>query len=235
MVYYFHGINGDEREWERNSSKTMLARWSETQMAPPIVVSISFGKSWFLAEKNSSKWSGLYETVSLKVLPHIQNQLLGIVPQEHILFGLSMGGLNGSQLYFKLPFLFSRAALICPAMATVSPHAPKSEVDDYIQRTGADRWYVLLALALSRSHFPTEADWQKHSPVKLAHTFLTPLSPPIYMSNGLNDEFGFHEGNLAFVDIAQKNGAAITSKFQNGGHCHVDLKPIADFLVGYAQ
>jgi pimeloyl-ACP methyl ester carboxylesterase len=232
VVYYFHGLLGDERDWERRSEKEMLAYWKSTGQQSPIIVSISFGKSWFLAEKNSSSKSGLYEIFSQKILPQIQNQFLAIIPEQNILLGFSMGGFNASQLYFKMPHVFSRAALICGAMATVSPHASRKEVEQYIQRTNAQSWRVLVALGLSRTYFPTENDWQKHSPVALAQQYLGPRSSPLYVSNGLEDEFGFHEGNLAFVDLAAKNGADVLSDFYpQGGHCDVDQTPIAEFLV----
>jgi len=145
--------------------------------------------------------------------------------------GESMGGFNASQLYFRNQSMFTKAALICGAMATVSPHASDAEVDAYIERTGASPLQVFIALSLARSYFPTEADWQKHSPVNLASQFLTPDSIPIYMSNGLKDKFGFHEGNLAFVQIALNLGSNISYDFApNAGHCGADTTPIADFF-----
>lgn len=232
VVYYFHGLLGDERDWERNSEKKMLTQWKKTGQQPPIVVSMSFGRSWLLAEKNSSSKSGLYEILVQKILPQIQGQFLAIIPEQNILLGFSMGGFNAIQLYFKQPQFFSQAAIICGAMSIVSPHAEQDEIDAYIQRTNAQRWLVLLAMNLSRYYFPSEADWSKHSPVSLAQNDLGPDSPPLYFANGLADEFGFHEGNLAFVEIATQKYARIKSHFyQNGGHCDVDQEPIADFLV----
>lgn len=229
VAYFFHGLMADEREWQ-NYEKVVLKRWNDTQKRPPTVVSVSFGSAWFLAEKNASSNSGLFEYFTETALPYLQRQL-GFTSEENILFGLSMGGFNAAQLYFKLPGFFSRAALICPAMATVSPHASSAEVKEYIRRTGAQSWRVHIALNLAKSYFPTETDWQRHSPIKMAEV-LSPLSPPIYMSNGLKDEYGFHEGNLAFLQIAQDLGAPIESTFRpQGGHCHVDSLPIADFLV----
>lgn len=232
VVYYFHGLTGSERDWEKYTEKDMLQQWERTGQPPPIVVSVSFGKVWFLAEQNSSLSSGLFEVYRDEVWPFLQARLNSQFPQEHILLGYSMGGLNASQLYFKMPQRFSRAALICGAMATVSPHADEADVTDYIKRTGAKRIHVLAALQISRHYFPTEVDWQKHSPLNLMVNGLTPLSPPIYMSNGLADEFGFHEGNQVFVGNAKSLQAPISSDFfPGGGHCHVDQRVIADFLV----
>lgn len=233
VLYYFHGILGSEFSWEtEGSEKTIIEHLRKNGKRPPTVVSISFGNEWFLAEQNSSDDSGLFEITTTHVLPRIENSLLGFKSRENLLFGLSMGGLNGAQLYFKKPGFFSRAALICGAMATVSPHGSDEEIDNYINRTGASRWRVQLMLSLARRYFPTEADWQKHSPLALAEQFLNPLSVPIYMSNGLSDPYGFHEGNLNFVEIAKNKGAPLISEFFPGtGHCKVDRTAIADFLI----
>lgn len=232
VVYYFHGLTGNERDWEKYTEKDMLQRWTQTHQAPPIVVSVSFGKVWFLAEQNSSTSSGLFEVFRDHSWPLLQNKLAPLNPHEHILLGYSMGGLNASQLYFKIPHVFSRAAIICGAMATVSPHASDEAVTEYILRTGAKRMHVVAALQISKHYFPTEDDWQKHSPLSLAQASLRPESAPIYVSNGLADEFGFHEGNKVFVDLAVTKNTPISADFfPGGGHCHVNQSLIADFLV----
>ena len=66
VLIYFHGLGADETDWSNGDlTQKMLATWREKNIPIPLVISISFGPTWFLAEKNSSTYSGLYETFLL--------------------------------------------------------------------------------------------------------------------------------------------------------------------------
>jgi pimeloyl-ACP methyl ester carboxylesterase len=233
VLYYLHGILGSERNWKDNDLENgIVKRWIDAGEQPPVVVSISFGPIWLLAEKNSSWHSGLYEIFKNQVLPTIENRLLAFKSEENWLMGVSMGGLNASQLYFRNDNFFTRAAIICGAMASVSPYATNEEVHAYIKRTNAYPILVWLAKMVTKTYFPTEMDWQLHSPLTLAANYFSPLSLPLYVSDGLKDEFGFQEGNLQFAELAKLQGVDVQSDFYGGNsHCYVDPNPIADFLV----
>lgn len=233
VMFYFHGINGNERSWENGPlEQKVLAHWRQMRVAPPVIVSVSFGPTWFLAEKNKSPQSGLYNYFFSNVLPNLQEKLKGLNTQKVYLMGLSMGGFNAAQLYLKEPQLFDRVSLICPAMAQVSPHASVNDLQNYINTTGADPQLVHQMIGLARMFFPTEDDWKKHSPNLLAISHGKANLPPAHVSNGTADAWGFYHGNLAFVSSLKQKGARVTNQYTlNGGHCDADASYIANNLI----
>jgi len=235
VLFYFHGLGGSEKSWESGSTeKQMLQYWRNRGIKPPLVISISFGQAWFLAEKNNSPASGLYNVFVNGVLPFFQQKLSPIAVSGTYLMGVSMGGFNAAQLYLKNSNLFTRVALICPAMSMVSPHASDQEIQNYIASTGADPELVVKSLYLAKQFFPTEADWQKHSPNILAPLKGGPSLPPVYVSNGMADLYGFYQGNSDFVNKLKAKGTPVASNFYVGaGHCSINPIAAADALMPF--
>src|SRR5690348_12112924 len=66
-LYYFHGMTGSEQSWSTPASfgEEVRKAWGRMGFQPPTIISISFGPTWFLVEKNSSPYSGLFEAVTL--------------------------------------------------------------------------------------------------------------------------------------------------------------------------
>lgn len=228
VLYYFHGIGGSEYEWQNFPfyDKT-YSLWGNSA---PTVVTVSYGSAWLLAEQNSSGVSGLYEHFIHTALPYLETQLK-LTPERRLLMGLSMGGFNASQLYLKNPELFNKVALACPALSTVSPYASREEIAAYQQRTGALDYYIARALGLSATYFPDEASWQTAAPVQQAQQRTNPTYPPLFVSGGMQDQYGFQEGGKAFVDAAAANGATAKWTPVQGPHCTFDIVGNALFLL----
>jgi len=232
VLYYFHGIGGNERDWKNHElEKSIVRRWESLGLRPPIVVSVSLGPIWLLTEKGQSTNSGNYEFFRDQIIPEISRRVFAFKPKENWLLGVSMGGFNAAQFYFKNPEFFTRAALICGAMTQVSPFSSPYTVNAYILRTKA--WPVLIwgALAIMKSYLPDSAAWLRHSPIELARQKFSRKSLPLFVSNSTADEFGFHEGNIDLARWARERGVDVKSEFYpGGGHCQVDPRPIADFF-----
>jgi len=227
-VLYLHGQGGSEYEWQNSPfAETVYSQWGQ---AAPAVITISYGKTWLLAEKNSSSLSGLFEHFTQIALPALEAKL-PFHPAHLILMGASMGGFNASQLYLKRPDLFSRIVLACPAIITFSPQAKDLEVGAYVARTGADRYYVDRALEMFSAFYPDTAAWSNAAPVDLASKMVTAQFPPVYVSCGDVDQYGFFEGAKAFADAVAKNGASSQWKLVPGPHCSFDVNGVASFVV----
>ncbi len=165
------------------------------------------------------------------LIPFIEKEKLGGIPRKRLLIGESMGGFNATELVLKHPELWQRAAIACPAIVNASPYAGADEIDRYIQRTGADPQYVHDAIQLSQSVFPDEASWETAAPLLLAKTALGEDTPPLHVSCGDKDQYGFFEGAKAFADQAQENGVDVVWQSVSGGHCTADPVALADFLI----
>jgi pimeloyl-ACP methyl ester carboxylesterase len=232
VLYYLHGLAHDENDWRWGRDGIAIRQTWEAKGKPlPISVAISFGPFWLLSEKNSSARSGLLDVLVNDVIPFIEKERLGGVPRKRLLIGESMGGFNATELVLTHPELFERAAIVCPAIVNVSPYADADEIARYIQRTGADPQHVRDAISLSQSVFPDEASWETAAPLVIGKTLLDEDFPPLHVSCGDKDQYGFFEGAKAFADLARDNGVDAVWEPLSGGHCTADPAALADFLI----
>lgn len=239
VLYHFHGKGLNENAWNDEKPgelpyypQLIRDEWKRRGFEPPTVITISFPgypiPAWLLVEKNTSPLSGLFEVMTKVILPTIEKRLPSCCGKR-MAIGESMGGFNLSQMLLKAGKGFDRVAILCPAMATVSPFATKEEILAYIDRTKANPQLVAESLGLAGAFIPTTEDWNKTSPVILAST-LSEASPEIYLSCGVRDEWGFYEGAKAFAEASAKTGASIEWRPLYGGHCAVDPISVARFL-----
>jgi pimeloyl-ACP methyl ester carboxylesterase len=232
VLYFFHGLAHDEKDWRFGTRPIAIRQTWEAKHKPlPIAVAISFGPFWLLSEKNSSARSGLMNVLIDHVIPFIEKEKLGGLPRKRLLYGESMGGFNATELVLTHPELWERAGIACPAIVNASPYSSQEELDRYIKRTGADPDYVKQAVDLSRAVFPDEESWETASPLLLAQTQLDETTPPLHVSCGDKDEYGFEEGAKAFADQARENGVDVTWQSLPGGHCTADPVALANFLI----
>ena len=231
VLYYFHGRGLNESAWLDDTYYTAQLRqqWDETREQAPIVVSISFGKDWILAQKNQSPYSGLFEVFIQGLLPKIETSLGG-VKGRRLLLGESMGGFNSIQMALKTT-LFEKVAILCAPIAEISPFSPTAEVEAYIRRTNADRSLVLELLEMGKAFFPTTRDWQTASPLALAREYKKASAPEFYLAAGYYDGYGLYSGNAKFGEILRRSGATINWRPQWGGHCAIDIESLARFLT----
>lgn len=238
VVYHFHGKDGNEIEekgWASKDHYSYAIRdaWEKSKFKAPVVVSMTFGEVWLLVEKNESPVSGLYEFVTQAAIPTIEQELAKTITiNKRHLIGESMGGFNASQLLLKSPQgYFTKTALICPAITTLSPFANKVEIDKYINETGALPDYVGLLIQVSQYFIPTFAAWDKTNPLSLVKKSLNEHSGSLYVSCGDKDEYGFFKGAKLFYDSAIANKMTATwVPIAGKGHCSVDAQSVADFF-----
>lgn len=225
LLYYLHGGSGSEHSW---SAKDMYARpieheWLDSGYPAPTVISISLGPLWLLNPERA-------EEVVEKVIPAIEAKF-GTAPRHRYLLGESMGGFNAIQLVMRHPSTFDKAAVLCPGVFRISPTANPAEIAALIARTGADRTRVETALQFWRSEFPTERTWAEVAPLIAGERLLGPHTPPLYISCGSKDEFGFFEGAKAFSELAQAKGISTQWEAVSGGHCSVEPRSVARFFA----
>ncbi len=228
LLYYFHGYGGNETSWGNNYFYPAI--YNQWANHAPKVLTISYGSSWLLAEKTPSNLSGMYDHFVQFVIPTLEKQLK-IKPEHRLLFGISMGGFNASQLYLKSPELFSKVALGCPEINTLNPNASYIEISNYVLRTNSYIYYVQKNLELMNYFFPDSASWANANPIELAKKKINPNYPPLNISCGDLDEVGFFEGANIFAEVAKSKGASVEWNLLHGYHCTVDGKNIAQFFT----
>jgi enterochelin esterase-like enzyme len=196
--------------------------WHDSGYPAPTVVSISLGPIWLLNPERADE-------VIKHVIPTIESRL-GIAPRHRYLIGESMGGFNAIQLLMRHPSTFKKVAVLCPGVMRLSPSATRADVTAFVARTGANRRRVEMAVDMWKSGFPTEGMWKEASPLIAGERLLGPQSPPLYVSCGTKDEFGFFEGAKAFAELAQAKGVPTAWEAVVGGHCSVAPRAVAQFF-----
>lgn len=227
VIVYFHGLGGSEKEWFTSPEMQTIRAELRTRKFDPWVITISYGKAWILTEVPNGL---LFPKTVNELLPDLFDSIKPRGFAHKYLAGASMGGLNTSQVMLKRPQMFDKYMLICPAITTLGPWAPERDVLEYLWRTGAQAKRVAFMLQWARMEFPRASDWLNHSPLTLADRSLA--LPPVYLSCGLKDEFGFQEGaQELYAKIRPKSSNAWWVPIPNGTHCAVDAKSIVDFLT----
>lgn len=235
ILFLFHGLGGNEEFWLKSpESRLVYDYWFKTGFDPPAVVSISMGKFWILASKNTSPESGRLDFFRDTILPFLI-QKLHQWNGNHYLAGFSMGGFNASQILLHKIGRFKKIAMLCPAITDISPFASRDEVNDFITRNNA--WSILVekSIELGRRVFPKKKDWDTADPLALAETRLSHRDPQLHITCGRRDEFGFHDSVEKFVDIALESDVSVDWISMSGGHCAFDAEELAAFFSDYVK
>jgi pimeloyl-ACP methyl ester carboxylesterase len=229
LMIHLHGLGGDAMSWMNNPYYQAARDEMHAQgKSVPTVITVSLGKLWLLTEVTSR--GNRYSVVVNQIIPHLE-QVAGFNGQgRRFLMGESMGGFNALQIFFRNPNTFAKVAILCPAVADLTPWATATEISDYVKRTGAEAARVAFFMHVAGDEFPTAADWNKSNPLLLASNFAS-SSSQFYLSGDERDEYGFIEGAL-------KLDATMKSKFSNysyetvpnAGHCTINSHSIAKLL-----
>lgn len=232
VLFYLHGNGGSEEAWNVPPHVELEKRVLAKGKKFPVVVTISFGATWFLNEGAGARNGSLLEafveaakkTETALSLPDVENRWL---------MGESMGGFNSLQLYFKRPTEFSRVVSYCPALLNFSPFAGRAEVEAYIARHSP---YVIRKLVEKwrdkmKGEYPTASAWGAHSPLALAA--LKSVNTPLFLGADGKDAFGFQEATISLKDTLRRKKAKVEWHFfGSGAHCDYD-EPALDALAGF--
>jgi S-formylglutathione hydrolase FrmB len=231
VAYLLHGRNLDENTWNDDTFYTSMIQqnWQQNNIVPPTVVTVSFGKVWFLTEKGKQDKSGLLDVFINEVLKEVESHTGK--PRSRIVFGESMGGLNSIELGLKAPNLFQKVAASCPGVYKLSPFSSLEEIQEFLNRTGADPKVIYGVIQLGKEYVADEDEWKKFSPLHLIESVDPKNAPEFYLSCGLYDVYGNFEGNEALANSAKSRGFKLNWRPIYGGHCATDVVSLAEFLV----
>ena len=229
FLYYMHGASQNQHSWV-DSKKLVYGYWTDHHIDAPTVITMSFGPIWLLAQKNKAAASGLLEYVTDTYMPQIEASLGGLHGRR-LVFGESMGGFNAAQLIMKKPELFAKAVITCPDITTLMPYSSVDDMKAWSKATGADFWHAAWETVMQRIFFADNDAWNQASVLVIDKQYLGPKTPPLFLSCGEQDEFGFFPGAQAFAAQAKASGVNIIWEPLQGKHCTYDIEGSAAFLV----
>jgi len=228
ILWYFHPVFGNEQVWQKQEDNQMVRKiWSDRGVAQPTAISISLGSFWVLHRENHS-----YPDFVSLILPYMEAKAGGLHGRR-LLWGFSMGGFNAAQLLLRDGNLFERVVLLSPAFLTISPFASKEEVDAYFTRNNlgaVGRFKVQTFLGLLKKNYKSPELWTANDPLELSRDGL-PSGSKVYVSDGEQDDYGFHEGAELFTRQAPSRGARVEWESLKGGHKTTNPESIAKFLI----
>ncbi|WP_413578724.1 alpha/beta hydrolase-fold protein [Bdellovibrio sp. HCB290] len=233
IVYFFHGISASEKSWfKKGDTQSITKEWSR-QGYEPTVMTISFGPVWMLVENRKYQYLPLFRD---QILPFLEGQVGGLRQGRRMIIGQSMGGFNAAQASLKMPGLFERVVLLCPAITVVGPYSPQQDINEYKRRTHAEGLLVDSLVGISQRYIVDNNDWDIHNVLNLPERYpMGVLKPRYYVSTGRGDNFGFQEGSEIFANTAIKSGFQAQSVPVFGYHCSFDRRGVSNFIRGVSQ
>lgn len=231
VLLFLHGAGGSVQSWSQNSRyQSFYADWAKQGGQAPHVIAISQGKTWFLKNAPTPLQEGFLQTL----LRQIENaNQLNVT--SHVLLGESMGGFNSSVLLLHAPKFFTRVALACPALTTLSPRSNENELNDFLQRHRPyvrEDWIRWWLGELSKAYVDA-AMWLAHNPLSnVGQTDLMGLK--IFVTASHTDGYAFMDGTISFEQQARTHGADVQFiHHASANHCEEtkeSLRALARFL-----
>lgn len=238
ILYFFHGAGMSEKTWAEpgHVGHAVRQEWLKSgNPNPPVVISISFGETWFATQGSPAVGAdglqyGLLTLLTDRVIPHVEQKALSQPVKERSLFGFSMGGYTAGRLAFGSEYTWSRVTLLCPALE-MPMRADGESNAQLAKRLNAKPRFLKRMLQMSETILQGGGTPQSFSVLELAK-YNRPASQSYFISTGLTDEYGFFGPSKSLHDIlSAKPSVHSVFRPEPGGHCSIDARPLAKFLL----
>lgn len=229
VIYFFHAHGGSAKSWQRQLPGTYIIQSIlDARGYRPQIISISLGREWALTQN-----SALMSVFKDNIFPSVENLVMKGKPiRKRHLIAQSMGGLSATSLALSQPEKFSRIALMCPALATLSPHSSENEILSYKKKYFLRDEMLEKLLRLSKMIFPTKATWSSENIFSVLSQTQNAKHLKFYLTVGKYDGYGFQEGVEKFYRLANQKGMRSVRKIVPGGHCAFSHRGTAKFILG---
>lgn len=220
IIYYFHGIFGNEKQWMSNSiTKKIYKEFMGSPQGSPTIVNISYGSVWLLTPKNSKGSSGLLDFWSSENLKKFERENFSEEIKTRYVFGDSMGGHNGFAFYLKNQSLFKKAILICPAGLVASPYEESKVHKEKLTADFHGNWTMYLGVMGLMSLYYDDITYKKSAPYEiLAHTPSSKINVSIIGVD--NDMYGFSDVAKTFIKQQRPTIRKVFYEQDSGSHCY---------------
>jgi len=221
VLYFLHGMFGNEREFERRGVAAAVNKLRDGgRIGEFIIVSPAGENSFYLNAKNGAR----YEDAIMKdLIPYIEKTYRVIsTPSGRAIQGISMGGWGALLLAFKYPGMFSTVTTHSAALFTELPHP-----------SGNDRrsQFMLQVIGKIFGDPPDEDFFRSVNPMFVAEQNAAAIKKSgikVYFDCGEQDRYGFQESNKVFDDKLTKLGIAHEFHLFPGNHGWEYMISVAD-------
>jgi len=225
VIYHFHGRKGTEFWWNDDTYYTgeLYRQWSAQGNTSPTVISISLGPLWLF---NDKKLNAFFE----QIMPIVESKIAHKITTRFIV-GESMGGVNALTVWASHLSSFDGVAALCPPLPTISPYANVNDLGRYLTNSTTSLQRGLMLLLMGRSLFESTEDWERVDALQVISNRQLFSASPLYLSCGAQDQWGCMAGSTQLIDAAIRKGHVINWHPREGGHCDIDEKSLAKFLM----
>jgi S-formylglutathione hydrolase FrmB len=221
VLYFLHGMFGNEREFEKRGVAAAISKMREEgKIGEFIIVSPAGENSFYLNAKNGAQ----YEDAIIKdLIPYIEKtyRVIG-TPATRSIQGISMGGWGALLLAFKHPEMFSTVTTHCAALFNELPHP-----------SGTDRrsQFMLQIIGKIFGDPPDEEFFRTVNPMFVVEQNLAAIKKSgikIYFDCGEQDRYQFQDSNKLFDEKLTKLGLAHEFHLYPGNHGWEYMISVAD-------
>jgi enterochelin esterase family protein len=221
VLYFLHGMNGNEGEFERRGIAATVAKLREEgKIGEFIIIAPAGENSFYLNSKNGVRYE---DAVVKDLIPHVEKtyRITGTRAGRAIQ-GLSMGGWGALMLAFKYPEMFSSVTTHSAALFVELP-----------KPTSTDRRGQFMSRLIGNmfGNPPDEAYFRSVNPVDLAESNAAAIKKSglrIYFDCGDKDRLGFYESNQAFDAKLTQVGVQHEFHLFPGDHGWEYMRSVAD-------
>ena len=233
VLYFLHGGGGGQMDDMKSYTfDTLRADWKSLKHQSPRIVQVTFGPYWALVPKDSNPDSGLFEVFTQTVMPKIEATEFGSKVGRRLIWGHSMGGLNGSILAMLVPNMFSKIAMTSPApLLGISPFSTDQEIQDYAKKAGSELDVIQSIVGQYRWFMGSTETYNKISVLASGANNLNAKTPAMYISGSDKDTAAYIFGIKAFLAIAREAGVSVNWESRPDGHGDIDEAALAAFLA----
>ncbi|MBM3263605.1 MAG: esterase family protein [candidate division Zixibacteria bacterium] len=209
VLYYLHGLFGNERQWEEKGGKAALDRLIEEKKIAPVVLIVPDGGNSFYV--NSIDGVSPYEDYFVGELVPAMESAFRIASgrKNRGITGLSMGGFGALTLAMHHPDLFASAS----AHSAVLIPVPLAELPERLRQS-----YQSQLFSAVFGNPVDEVYWKAHHPIDLVGTAKNLNTVAWYFDCGTEDRYGFHKGAERLHAVMQTAGIPHESSLFPGGH-----------------
>jgi len=221
VLYFLHGMFGNEREFERRRvAATVEKLREEGKIGEFIIVAPAGENSFYLNAKSGAQ----YEDAIIKdLIPYIEKNYRAIGNAGgRAIQGISMGGWGALLLAFKHPEMFSTVTTHSAALFNELPHPQ-----------GADRrsQFMLQLIGKIFGDPPDEEFFRSVNPMFIVENNAAAIKKSgirIYFDCGEQDRYGFQDSNKVFDEKLTKLGVAHEFHLFPGNHGWEYMLSVAD-------
>jgi len=233
IVYYLHGtgdwVHGFSHRTKTDGSFEKRQQWLREMRkrgGVPRIISVSFGRSFLLNNERLQIFSQIQKDIEPR---------LGAFRHRYLM-GFSMGGHNALRAMQDQPDRYSKVVILSPNLPHCYPFLSKDALfvcnfrSPHLKDIPEMDSGLGLATDFQIKDSYSKEEYDRDNPLAQLVRFHGKL-PPIYLSVGTRDQFGFFRGTRQLHARLRPVASSLRYREIDGGrHNEFDAAEIADFL-----